>query len=299
MFGYVKPRHGDLRVREYDFYRAAYCGVCRRMKATTGAVSTCSLSYDFVFLALCRMLLTDGRVVCRKCRCAAHPCRGKMCLSENEALDITARTAAVLSYEKLLDDRQDERGMKRFRARLALPFFRRAVKRARVPALSLKVRELLSELSALETARTPSVDAPSDVFGQVLGEIFAFETETEMRECFYRVGYHLGRFIYAADAVEDEPEDRKTGSYNPYVLLYPEGMTDGALASVHTGLYLTLDALGNAVEELPYGDKHAVKEIIANIVYAGLPDRVECIFRERGLSQKDKKRRKKPKESRI
>ena len=221
-----------------------------------------------------------------------------MCLAENEALDITARTCSVLSYEKLLDDKNDEHGIKRLRARLALPFFRRAVKRARVEELSSSVHLLLEEFYAMERERVPSIDAPSDAFGRVLGEIFSYEAEASKKERYAAVGYHLGRFIYAADALEDEWEDRKKGEYNPYVLLYPSGLGDEEITSIRNGLYLTLDALAGAAEELPFGEKETVRQIILNIVYAGLPDRVERILRERGMSPKQKKKCKKSKESR-
>ena len=32
MFGYVKPVVSELLVKENEFYRATYCGVCRAMK---------------------------------------------------------------------------------------------------------------------------------------------------------------------------------------------------------------------------------------------------------------------------
>ena len=104
MFGYVKPRVGDLLVREHDFYRAVYCGVCREMKKTTGRLSSVSLSYDVVFLALVRMLYTDRSVSCRRCRCVAHPCRARDMAEGNEALTFSARASALLSYHKLKDD---------------------------------------------------------------------------------------------------------------------------------------------------------------------------------------------------
>ena len=273
MFGYVKPRAADLRVREYDFYRAAYCGVCRRMKALTGRASTCSLSYDFVFLALCRML-TAPECRAKKCRCIAHPCRGKQCLTDSAALDYTARAAAILSCGKLEDDIHDERGGRRLRARLALPFFRRAEKRAALPELSAAVRARLAELQALEHDRTPSVDAPADVFGALLGEVFRHGLPEETAEPFYRVGFHLGRYIYTADAAQDYEQDLQSGAYNPYVLLYPEGLD---VSCARTALLLELGTLGRAVDALPFGNAEAVKEIVRNTVYLGLYDRISFL----------------------
>ena len=36
MFGYVKTVRGELRIREYEYYRASYCGLCRAMGKCTG-----------------------------------------------------------------------------------------------------------------------------------------------------------------------------------------------------------------------------------------------------------------------
>ena len=50
MFGYVKPVVGEMLVREHEFYKATYCGICRAMKKHTGTLSRVTLSYDSVFL---------------------------------------------------------------------------------------------------------------------------------------------------------------------------------------------------------------------------------------------------------
>lgn len=52
MFGYVRPVRDELKCRDFDLYRAAYCGLCRCMKERCGWTSTWFLNYDFTFLAL-------------------------------------------------------------------------------------------------------------------------------------------------------------------------------------------------------------------------------------------------------
>lgn len=276
MFGYVKPRPDDLLVKEYAFYRAAYCGVCHAMRKETGFLSSLTLSYDIVFLAVCRMLLTDRHTCAKKCRCVAHPCRAKSCLTENEALTFAARVSAVLSYEKCLDDKKDKGGNK-LKAVLALPALKKAAKRARLPFLSRETEECLAELSALEAQKVPSIDAPAAVFGDLLGLCFAEGLEGEAHALFYEVGYRLGIFIYAADAADDYRSDKKSGSYNPYVLLYPdgEGFESGIPDEVKTSLRLTLTALSEAIEKLSYKGDATLENIIKNTVYLGLPDRID------------------------
>lgn len=286
MFGYVKPRPDDLLVKEYAFYRAAYCGVCRAMRKETGFFSSLTLSYDIVFLALARMLLTDRHTCAKKCKCIAHPCRAKQCLTENEALSFAARISAVLSYEKCLDDKKDKGGHK-IRAFFALPSLRRAAKRAKLPFLSRETEACLAELSAIEEAKTPSIDAPAAIFGDLLGLCFAEGLEGEEHALFYDVGYRLGIFIYAADAADDYMSDKKSGSYNPYVLLYPDGKGfDGGIPDeIKSSLRLTLTHLGEAVEKLPYKGDATLENIIKNTVYLGLPDRIELLGKPKNKKQ--------------
>ena len=62
MFGYVVVDKPSLRVREYDYYRATYCGLCHAMGKCTGCVSRLTLSYDVTFFALVREMLEETKV---------------------------------------------------------------------------------------------------------------------------------------------------------------------------------------------------------------------------------------------
>ena len=102
MFGYVKPKKEDLLVRDYEFYRATYCGICRAMKRHTGALSNVTLSYDSVFLAMVRMLYVDDDAFgIEKKRCIAHPLSPRPMLKENPATEYVARAFAILTHHKL------------------------------------------------------------------------------------------------------------------------------------------------------------------------------------------------------
>ena len=58
MFGYVRPLRDELKCRDFDLYRAVYCGLCRCMRRRYGLLAPMFLNYDFTFLAL---LLEDLR----------------------------------------------------------------------------------------------------------------------------------------------------------------------------------------------------------------------------------------------
>ena len=282
MFGYVRPRHTELLVREYDFYRAVYCGVCRSMKKKTGRVSSFALSYDVVFLAIVRMLYTDRAISCRKCRCIAHPCKSRHMAMDNEALDFSARASALLCYHNLKDDIADGRFLRRNACRMALPFFSRARKKASMAELDAFIAERLAVLHEAEQKKTASVDMPAALCGEVLGRVFCEGIEGEEdRALLYDIGDHLGRFVYVADAADDYEKDVKEDAYNPFRCLYgDEGLSSEVKREIHTGLMLRLSALEEAVLRLPYNGASALESIIKNTIYLGLPDRIDFLVKD-------------------
>ena len=292
MFGYVKPLLGEMLVREHEFYKATYCGICRAMKKHTGGLSSVTLSYDSVFLALIRMLyIPDGDFAAEKRRCIAHPMKKRPMLKENAALEYTARAFAALTYYKLKDDLSDESGLKRLGVAAARPIVAVANSKASLDDLSAIVADRLDRITLLEREGCKSVDAPAALFGELLGEIFAYGLPESDRLVPYEVGYHLGKFIYAADAADDYDEDVKSGSYNPFVLLYG-GMplTPENKQSIKVGLILECKRLEAAVNLLPFGSRKTIENIINNIIYLGLAERIKFLD---GEENKDKKRKEK------
>lgn len=288
MFGYVKPARGELLVKEEEFYRATYCGICRSMKKHTGALSNVTLSYDSVFLALVRMLyIPDSDFGVEMRRCIAHPTKKRGMLKENSAIEYTARAFAVLTYYKMRDDLHDERMLKRIAVNLLRPITAIANKKADAGALEDTVAEKLSAITALEEAGCPSVDKPATLFGELLGEIFAFGLPEKERLVPYRVGYHLGRFILSADAAEDYEKDRASGTYNPYVLSYGAAeLTDENRATIRCALILECKSIEAATNLLPYGTRATIENIINNIIYLGLVKRIAFLDPKKNESEK-------------
>ena len=175
MFGYIRPKNAELKVRESEYYRAVYCGLCHAMRHVTGAFSRVTLSYDFVFLAIVRMGLIGEVPAFEQKRCFVHPTRKRPTACENETLRYCAGAAALLSYGKCRDDLHDETGLRRLGAWLLLPFLaharRRALKKiAGLSALEEQIAACLAEIAAIEAAMAenrrpkgtrPSPDAPS------------------------------------------------------------------------------------------------------------------------------------------
>ena len=293
MFGYVKPVVGEMLVREHEFYKATYCGICRAMKKHTGKLSNITLSYDSVFLALVRMLyIDDCDFGAENRRCIAHPLKKRPMLKENSAIEYTARAFAVLTYHKTLDDLSDESGLKKAAVRAVRPIASHADKKARLRSLSDVVGEGLAKITELERAGCESVDEPASLFGELLGEIFAFGLPERDRLVPYQCGYHLGKFIYAADAAEDYEKDLERKRYNPYVLYYGgKTLTLENKSTIKCALLLECKKIESAVNLLPYGSRATIENIINNIIYLGLVKRIEFLDKD-GTEEKTSKEKK-------
>ena len=77
MFGYVRPSDDRLTPADRETFRAAYCGLCRRIDALHGLRGRFTLSYDLTFLDLLLCSLYEGESACvTGCdHCPIHPIR--------------------------------------------------------------------------------------------------------------------------------------------------------------------------------------------------------------------------------
>ena len=291
MFGYVKVNSPELKVKEYEYYRGAYCGLCRSMGKCTGQCSRMTLNYDFVFLALFRIGLEKTPTAFEQKRCLVHPFKKRNSMKQNPALAYCANAAAILNYHKICDDLGDERGSKKFRAVLAKPFVSRARKKALRDGLSeldTLVSEKLSELSRVESDRIASVDVPAEIFGDILAAIVSHGLDGAEARIASAVGHGVGKWIYIADALDDLEDDAKKGRYNPFLLLYGKMPEREALLSMETAMKNELCSVEAALELIDF-DNEIAQNIIFNILYIGCPEKIKEIL---GTSECKSKRKK-------
>ena len=292
MFGYVKVNNAELKVKENELYRSTYCGLCRTMGKCTGQCSRMTLNYDFVFLALVRLVLEgrESQVEFERRRCLVHPIKKRNMMKPNPALNYSAYAAALLNFHKLLDDIADEKGAKRFAARVLRPFFKGAAKKAHRKSfgeLDEKIRSGLSALSECEKKQLPSVDTPAELFGNILGDIMSFGLEGSRARIAYSLGRSVGAWIYIADALDDLESDKKKGRYNPILLLYGgETPTDESLDWISVALKNHLYEATDALDLMEF-ESESVKNILVNILVLGMPAKIESI-----ISGKDKSKHK-------
>ena len=280
MFGYVRPRRGDLKIKEFDYYKTVYCGLCHAEKKLSKRLRY-SLSYDMVMLALCRIGATGEVAAFHKLRCIAHPVKGCLCTVSSKSLAYTAQVAAIMVYHKLLDDIADEKGFRRMAARYMLKGAKRAKKHSPLPALDEAVKNTLATLYAAEKRGSDSVYEGADLFGEVLALVFAYDEEDALSKnqkiCLGEIGRRVGRFIYMVDAYADLAEDKKKGKYNPFLLAGEDTDSEAFRHALINALDIELASAVNALDLLSMEDI-GVEHILRNILTMGLPDVAEKII---------------------
>lgn len=285
MYGYLRIHVPELKVREQEYYRAVYCGLCRTMGKCTGQCSRMTLSYDFTLFALARMALTGETVTFKHRRCIAHPLRKRPMAEPTSALRLCANTSAILAHHKVKDDLRDERGLKRTAATAVSPFTssmrRRAVKQG-YGDMDRGVCLAMQELGELETARLPSVDEPATLFGELMGKTLAYGLEGNTAKLAHAMGLHLGRFVYILDAADDYAEDMEKGRYNPLACLYGDPsmtvLSDRKKEELKIALMAELSELERAFDLLDTADQVDLRGVLSNILYEGLPRQVERVL---------------------
>ncbi len=271
MFGYVKPMIPELRVRENELYKAAYCGLCRAMGKTTGCLSKLTLNYDFTYLALIRYALEGKSASVKMRRCAVHPFRKRPMLEIDGTLKYSARASVILTRLKLEDNVKDSKGLSKLKARLAkiICLFLKKTDKELLP-LEERVRSLIAELSEKEREKCDSIDTVADIFGEILKEIAAFGLEGLNKRIAEVIGMRLGRWIYVMDACDDFDSDKKSGSYNPLICAFGDTLTEENIYAMRTAAMLELEAMSKSVELIDFSNHRDVEGLVKNVIYLGM-----------------------------
>ena len=271
MYGYVRPVKPELKCRDFDLYRATYCGMCRCLRRRYGLLAPMLLNFDFTFLALLLWEPETSFTPCRG-RCHANPLTRRDMCPDSPALELAADESMILAWWKLKDSVRDEGLWRGMPARVLCLLLARPYRRAagRRPEFDRAVRESLKELTLLEQEGCPSMDRAADTFARLLQA--AAPGEGARGRVLSQMLYHLGRWIYLVDARDDLESDRAAGRYNPIVLRFgPEG-GDGELEQT---LDHSRELIGAAFQLGEFGCRTPVLE---NIIYLGLPLVQRAVF---------------------
>ncbi len=271
MFGYVKPNIPELKIKEHEIYKATYCGLCKTMGKCTGCFSKMTLSYDFAFLALLRIVADDAKCQIKSGRCLSNPFKKRPIMQINDSLKYSARTSVILTRLKLKDNIRDSRGFARLGARIAACvsiFLKKTDKDLK--ELEAKIQDCIDELTILEEQSSSSIDETAQTFGKLLGACASHSYKGTVERIMYEIGFHLGKWIYVIDAIDDLAKDVKKKTFNPIKNAIGTELDENSKAMLYSATMLELNMLSKSVELLDFSHHRDIEPIIKNVVYDGL-----------------------------
>ncbi len=266
MFGYIVPKVCELKVREYELFRAYYCGLCKALKRNYRR--TAVLNFDSVFLYLLADSLHEEQNTIKPCKCGLHPFekRQQVCA---DAAEYAADVNILMAYFKAADDVRDRKKGNMVRTFLRKPYREAAAKH---PHLTEVAQQTIGGLHRLEEQKSMNTDAVADTYARLLGTVFG-DVDVLQSHVLYDFGYSLGRWVYLIDAAEDWEKDAAAGEYNVYQYKYGE-RTQEAKEEILRSMQYSLAQAAQALERLELKKN---KELLQNIIYLGLREQTERI----------------------
>jgi len=276
MFGYVKINKMDLTFREYDHYRGYYCGLCKSLKDNHGEISRLTLNYDITFLVLVLTSLYRPKSSVIEEGCITNPFKKKKKIT-NEITEYAASMNVLLSYYKLEDNLNDDKGIKDI---ISYNLYKGKLKSAynKYPQKAEYIKNELHELNELEKDLNYNIDMVSNKFGNLMGEIFVYKND-EYEQDLRNIGFNIGKYIYILDAYEDLEKDYEKGRYNPFIEYINN--KEELKERVDKLISISLGILAKSIDNL---NLKVNTTIIDNIVYSGIYLRYKNIL-DRGVKE--------------
>lgn len=215
------PLKPELKIREYEVYRAYYCGVCKSIGKYFGQLPRFGLINEAASLAIVLTCCTekDVRPTIKMQKCIAHPVRKRQCVTSGEAIKYAACVNVLLEYHKLMDSYYDNHNII---SKTAAVSIKRAYRKARrfAPILCDLIEIYMNDQQILEKNNCDSIDKAAEPTAKMLAEIFSwkdseyFDCNPVLVEALNSFGYNMGKWIYIVDAITDIEEDMKKKQYN-------------------------------------------------------------------------------------
>ena len=282
MFGYVTPLKMEMKIKDYEKFKAYYCGLCNSIKSNFGNLPRLTLNYDMTFLAVLLDSLSEDKYNFTEFKCLMHPLKKRLMLNNNAALDYAAFCNTTLAYYKLMDDVQDNKSSK---SKVFSIFLKNYLKKSKVEdkVVMEYTKEKLVLLNTLEANYNDiSLDELSHIFADLTGFIVSFYyKEATFKEDLYWLGYNLGKWIYIIDAYDDLEKDIKDNSFNAINSLLNTENLDFKSFSVLIKPRIDFILVSCAEQCLKYLNTLPLiknEDILYNILELGLMEKMEKVF---------------------
>ncbi|MEZ0535926.1 DUF5685 family protein [Caldicellulosiruptoraceae bacterium PP1] len=262
MFGYVMPYKPELKIKEYDYYRSVYCGLCKSLKNNFGNLSRFLLNYDFVFLYLIINDKIKNYEYFKKESCIVHPTKRKVILVDNTLLEYTSYNLILLSYFKLYDDIIDDR---QYVLYPIINILKKLIYDSNFYDTEKYnfIKNCIENQMNLEKIKCNRIDEISHYFSEILKLIFSYNNDVKLGQ----IGYFLGKWVYLIDAIDDFFDDLSKKRYN--VLKYHFSDINN-FEYIKSEMEILKISLLNYINEMKLQIDFELSPLVENIIDVGL-----------------------------
>ncbi len=274
MFGYVVPDKPNILVKDYELYRAYYCGICKAIGDCTGQCARLTLSYDITLLAMFSAALGDETPVVKKEHCPIHWIKKVNCVRCEHSFETVAYINAILGHYKAVDDVNDEKRLLKGVGRAIISSGYKKAKRALKDFDEICRREY-ERLAKMEREGNHSLDAMADPFAKILRSAAAVVKKDY--EPLGELFYNLGRYIYVIDALDDYDDDIENNRFNPLadMSLTPLDRRNAAVTLATETLNASIETVKRIFDDIPLKTADGP---LSNIIYLGLEQRKQKVL---------------------
>jgi len=283
MFGYVTPCKMELKVKDYEKFKAYYCGLCKEIKNSFGNLPRLSLNYDMTFLAILLDSLTKESFKVTKQFCILHPKQKRLVITENSSIKYAAFCNVSLSYYKLLDNVNDDNSsLSKVYSKVLNIYLKKAPDYYKNNLLFIE-KSLKNLYNAEKNSQNKSLDELSHHFSDLTGFILSsYIGENKNKDALYFLGYNLGKWIYIIDAYDDLEKDMKTNKFNPINAVFNKDnltytkLLDKISERIDFTLVSCAQSMIDSLNNISISKNY---DLLYNILQFGLMEKMDKVFK--------------------
>lgn len=274
----------ELKIKDYEKFKAYYCGLCHSIKQDFGNLPRLTLNYDMTFLAILLDSIEPTNIKFEKKRCMLHPTKKKIIAVNSEALNYAGFCNVALTYYKLLDNVNDDKSvLSKLNSIFLNSYIKKTSKdlKCHIPYIEKKLNELYSLEADFHKKTLDEICHPfADLTGFILS---SYNKDYEKNIDLYWLGYNLGKWIYIIDAFDDLEKDMKKNKFNAINMLLNENKLpyDEFATLIKERIDFILITCGEQC--LQHFNNLSIKknlDLLYNILQYGLIERMDLVFRK-------------------
>lgn len=287
MFGFLVPDKSRWNHSFEKTYMAHYCGLCDALSKEFGLFGRCFTNSDTTFIYLLTTAQINKKFELKRIRCPIG-FRKREALILPELARFISAISVVLVYEKMLDDKYDEK-------KSCLPvvdkFITKCYTKSKVILSQFGfpvnlIHNLMETQRMVEKADTASLTELANPTAVMLRDILGFTAKLcaiENKVSLEKIGYNLGRLVYVLDSIMDYHNDIKSGRFNAVAKCCPKIKHPTIFNEVpdefRTIIFDCLKEIDCQLNQIKF---YQFKEILMNILSLSLTNSVNKIFANEG-----------------